>query len=188
MSVVLFALSVSLALVLTNLDNLALMVAMLVRLPGRRVMLGFAGAQFVVLVVALVLAEGMELGFPTQAGWLGVVPVFLGLRELIRRGGDESGSRREASTLVAILLTFLSVSADSLSVITPLLADAAPVYRLGGMAGALGAGVILLVSGSFMARGAGENARLVGWLERLAPWVMIGVGTYVLLNTATDMV
>lgn len=188
MSVALFGLSVAVALILTNLDNLALMVAMLARLSRIKVMLAFAQAQALVLLVSLGVAEGFEMGAPSQAGWLGIVPVLLGIRELVRRGREGGPQPRKAATLVALLLTFLSVSTDSLSIMAPLLADAAPAYRVAGMVGAMMAVAFLLLAGGVMSGGAFKSTHVARWLERLAPWVMIAVGAYVLLNTATDMV
>ncbi len=184
MSLLLFGLSAALALLMTNLDNLALMVALLARLPARKVAGAYALALGAVLGLALVVAEGAE-AFPRYVGYLGVVPILLGLRELLRRRGETPAAAERASTFVALVLTFLSVSTDSLSVLAPLLADAAPVYRLAGLYGAIAAGGALVLAGL---GASGLSARLGAMLERLAPFVMIAVGIYVLLNTATDSV
>ena len=49
MSVLLYGLSAALALVMTNLDNLALMVALLARLPARKVAGAYALALGIIL-------------------------------------------------------------------------------------------------------------------------------------------
>ena len=183
MSTGLFGVSAAMALILTNLDNLALMVTMLARLPARKVLMAWGAAQGIVLLAAWLVAEGIETGAPDWAGWLGVVPIGLGLRELFRQSSGEG--RRIGGTVAALVLTFLSMSADSLSVMAPLLADAAPGYRFAGLVGAACAAGLMAVAGG---RASGLSERLSRTLERLAPWVMIGAGVYVLLNTATDMV
>ena len=185
MSGLLFGLSAALALILTNLDNLALMVALLARLSRARVLAAWMGAQAVVLLAALIVAAGVGTGAPAQAGYLGVVPILLGLWELFRRRGDARPRGVSASRLLALVLTFLSLSADSLSVIAPLLAEAAPGYRVAGLIGAGVAAVAMAMAGLLAA---GLSQRLRAALERLAPWVMIAAGVYVLMNTATDMV
>lgn len=184
MSVLLYGLSAALALVMTNLDNLALMVALLARLPARKVAGAYALALGIILILALLVAEGAQ-AFPRYVGYLGVVPILLGLRELLRRHGEAPATAERASTFVALVLTFLSVSTDSLSVLAPLLADAAPGYRFAGLYGAVAAGSALVLAGL---GASGLSARLGAMLERLAPFVMIAVGIYVLLNTATDSV
>lgn len=63
MSVLLYGLSAALALVMTNLDNLALMVALLARLPARKVAGAYALALGIILILALLVAEGAQ-AFP----------------------------------------------------------------------------------------------------------------------------
>ncbi|WP_204114192.1 cadmium resistance transporter [Shimia biformata] len=187
MSLVLFGISVAVALVLTNIDNLAMLVALLLRLPKRRVLIAFIAAQVLVLVASKAIADGIELGFSAQAGWLGIIPILLGVRELLKRkNGDEPGVHDE-STVLALTLVFLSISSDSLFVLTPLLADAAPGHRVFGILGAVFAWGALVVVGVKTARQAGVHSWWSKRFEQLAPWVMIAVGVYVLLDTATDM-
>ncbi|SFM14301.1 hypothetical protein [Shimia aestuarii] len=186
MSLAVFAFSVTLALILTNLDNLAVMVALMLRLPKKRVLIAFVTAQVIVLAVAKAIAEGIEIGLSAQAGWLGIVPILIGVRALLQENGGEGPKARDDATLVALVLLFLSISSDSLIVLAPLLADAAPGHRVAGIFGAILAWGGLMAAGLKTAQAGGTT----GWarrLERLAPWVMIAVGTYVLLDTATDM-
>lgn len=186
MSLVLFALSVTLALILTNLDNLGVMVALMLRLPRKRVLIAFVIAQITVLVAAKAIAEGVEVGLSAQAGWLGIVPVLIGVRALLKKNGDDGPKTRDNATVLALVLLFLSISSDSLIVLAPLLADAAPGHRVAGVFGAVLAWAGLMATG-FKTAQAGGTTRWAKRLERLAPWVMIAVGTYVLLDTATDM-
>lgn len=77
-----FAVSTALAQVLTNLDNLAVLLALLLALGPMRAVGGFVIAQCMVLAAALVLAIGADQALAGWVGYLGVVPIALGLHAL----------------------------------------------------------------------------------------------------------
>ena len=77
-----FAVSAALAQVLTNLDNLAVLLALLLSLGPVRAVGGFVIAQAVVLVAAMGLAIGADQALSGWVGYLGVVPIALGLHAL----------------------------------------------------------------------------------------------------------
>lgn len=190
MDVLTFGLSATLAQVLTNLDNLALMMAMMVAVGARRAIGGYLVAQTVILVLALAVAEGLESGLPDRVGYLGLIPLGLGILGLWRqwrRQEDEAPVKAiERGGLVAAVALYLSISVDSFSVMVPLLADSVGAYRWTALAGG-GLGALLLAGvGMSVTRLAPTSLDRISRLERLAPLVMIAVGFYVLLNTGTD--
>ncbi|MGX9350257.1 hypothetical protein ACS3QZ_03560 [Shimia sp. W99] len=190
MDVLTFGLSATLAQVLTNLDNLALMMAMMVAVGARRAIGGYLVAQTVILVLALAVAEGLESGLPDRVGYLGLIPLGLGVLGLWRqwrRQEDEAPVKAiERGGLVAAVALYLSISVDSFSVMVPLLADSVGAYRWTALAGG-GLGALLLAGvGMSVTRLAPTSLDRISRLERLAPLVMIAVGFYVLLNTGTD--
>lgn len=190
MDVLTFGLSATLAQVLTNLDNLALMMAMMVAVGARRAIGGYLVAQTVILVLALAVAEGLESGLPDRVGYLGLIPLGLGIlglwRQWRRQGDDAPVKAIERGGLVAAVALYLSISVDSFSVMVPLLADSVGVYRWTALAGG-GLGALLLAGvGMSVTRLAPTSLDRISRLERLAPLVMIAVGFYVLLNTGTD--
>ncbi|NDW43492.1 hypothetical protein [Ruegeria sp. PrR005] len=186
-----FAASAALAQILTNLDNLALLLALVVATGSRAAVGGYLLAQAVVLAAAHAVALGAG-GLPLDwIGFLGLVPLALGLRGIAAQLRGQGGSEQPVPArrgLVATALLFLSLSFDSFSVLAPLLADSAPAFRWAGLAGAAFAALILGMGGlaaGGLRRGLG---RWAARLEALAPWVMLGAGLYVLSNSGTDLV
>ncbi|MCE8508981.1 hypothetical protein KBY28_11030 [Ruegeria pomeroyi] len=186
-----FTASAALAQILTNLDNLALLLTLVVATGPRTAVGGYLLAQAVVLSAALAVALGVG-GLPLDwVGYLGLVPLALGLHGIAAqwRGQDKVEQQvLEQRSLVATAVLFLGLSLDSFSVLAPLLADSAPAFRWAGLTGASGA-ALALGMGGFAAGGLRRGlGRWATRLEALAPWVMLGAGVYVLSNTGTDLV
>lgn len=141
------AASAAFAVIATNLDNLAVMVALLLTSNRPRVLGGYLMAQAIVLGAALAIAEGAEEAMPGWTGYLGLVPLGLGLIGVWRqwRGvGDGDMPVSAGGTLLASTVLFLGLSTDSLAVMAPLLADTVPVLRV---TATLGAGLAVLALG-----------------------------------------
>ncbi|MCU9837581.1 hypothetical protein OEZ49_07370 [Ruegeria sp. WL0004] len=186
-----FAASAALAQILTNLDNLALLLALVVATGPRIAVGGYLLAQAVVLSAALAVALGLG-GLPLYwIGYLGLVPLALGLRGIAAQWRGQGEAEQQVPMrrgLMATAVLFLSLSLDSFAVLTPLLADSAPAYRWAGLTGASGA-ALALGMGGFAAGSLRQGlGRWAARLEALAPWVMLGAGLYVLSNTGTDLV
>ena len=178
-------------LVLTNLDNLAVLITLGLTSGRRPALLGFLLAQILVLGAALALAEGVEASVAGWAGYLGIVPLALGLWALRRQwlGQEAHAEPRLAKTTVfAALVVFLSLSTDSFAALAPLFADTQPRLRLVVFLGAALAAAALGIAGMFLSRGAVKEGGWLSRIERLGPYAMIAVGLYVLANTGTDAV
>ena len=129
-------------------------------------------------------------------GYLGAVPIVLGLRLLlaqIRSGGDvqmdmsDEAQGATSTGVLALASTQLSNGVDTVLVFAPLLADSRFVFDV--QIAVLFLLLMLLWFGlakllSAHAARLPVIARFGNWL---APLVMIGVGLYILGNTATDM-
>lgn len=186
-----FAASVALALVLTNLDNLALLIAIAVPVGLRRALAGYVLAQGLVLGLSLGLAAGVAEVFAARAGVLGLVPLGLGAWALWR-GGPGAGPEPEQrpgqrATLLATVGLFLGLSMDSFAVLTALLADSAPLFRGAALLGGVAGIALMAGAGAALARVAERSARWLGRADRFAPYVMMAAGLYVLWNSGTDM-
>ncbi|WP_171176266.1 hypothetical protein [Ruegeria sp. HKCCD8929] len=187
-----FALSAALAQVLTNLDNLAALIALILVLGAAKAVAGYVVAQGIVLAGAMAVALGMSGTVPGWTGYLGVIPLGLGLVGLWRQfsggGAEKEASLSSGASLLVTTLLFLSLSMDSFVVMAPLLADSLPSYRVAGVIGAalavLGLGALALVG----SRAAGPMEAWTRRLEKLGPFVMLLVGLYILSNSGTDMV
>lgn len=187
-----FAASAFMAQVLTNLDNLAALVALMMVSGPRRTVAGFLLAQLLVITAALLLAIGVDDVIPHWAGYLGAIPLGLGLFGVFRqfKGSQNDEAPRlssGASTLVTMML-FISLSMDTFAVLAPLLADSAPSYRIAGATGAIFAALTLTILGLFGGRAPIMTGGFARRLETLVPYVMICAGLYILSNSWTDAI
>ena len=155
----------------TNIDNLLIM-ATLSAGSGKRTHLvaGFLVASAGVLLIASSAAFIERLVPPEVLGYLGLVPL----------------ARSTAWPAVALLL--FANSGDTIFAVGPLFAESDNDARLGLVIGfVLVASVWLLLILNISERVArsGVLSRLG---PRLAPWMMILVGLYILSDSATDLV
>ncbi|TCL09273.1 cadmium resistance protein CadD (predicted permease) [Shimia isoporae] len=185
-----FGFSAFVAHLLTNIDNLAIMAGMILTLGIWRTTVGYLAAQVIMLGAAMLLAEGLESEVPNAVGYLGLVPLLLGFTALARqwRGGEDAKHSFDRMRVIAVIALFLSVSLDSFAVFAPLLADSTDSYRAAALGGAAVSALLLAIVGLAVTRATGGLITRVVRLDRFAPYVMIAVGFYVLMNTATDMV
>ena len=187
---------VALAFASTNLDNLLLLVGwqMARAVSPLTLFAGYALGMFGVLLTAVLIGLVGYL-FPVEyLGYLGVIPVLLGIRLLaqsFRNEGAAQGSDQAAvpaaTGIITLASTQLSNGVDTVLVFAPLLADSSLIFD----AEIAGLFLLLVVAWFALARLLAANALKLPALERLGRWlapiVMIGVGLYILGNTATDM-
>ena len=181
----------------TNLDNLLLLVV-LQGANRRRRTLVLVGYLTSAVLVVLVSAIGVMIGEILDAGlvgYLGLVPLLLGCRMLYLAWMSEHDTQEEVETMSSETAAGLWLgttglmmgnSGDSIAVLLPLLADTnkagewliVVIYLAVALLWAALAG---LISGQ---RHLALRLELGG--EKIVPWIMIGVGLYILLDTATD--
>lgn len=175
----------------TSSDSLFLMLALAAQAEGAALVMrtAYLMAANIILLLALALAQLGSLVSPVMLGYLGLVPICLGLAGLYRwwRRGDEAAPVASgAVSLGAYVLLFLSISADNLVVMTSLLADSNSyaqlviflVYGLAAVCLALLIGVMQ------------KHLVLLSMVRRFAPVVvplgLVAVGGYILLDTVAD--
>lgn len=188
MDAVSFGISAAMAHLLTNIDNLAIMAGLILSSGRWRVVGCYLVAQAIVLGVALKLGESLGEQL-THTGYLGFVPILIGIGALwrrIRMREEAEGLIRTQMSVLAIVAMFLSVSVDSFVIFAPILAESGAVYRTAAMMGAVVSAVGLAVVALAVSQMTGTVLSRVVKLDRLAPYVMIAVGFYVLINTGTD--
>ena len=184
-----FAFSAGLAQVLTNLDNLAVLFAMLLSVGAIRAVAGFATAQIMVLIAAYGVAVGASDMMMGDTGYLGVIPIGLGLYAIWKRhtSPPESQSIAPASYVMATVM-FLAMSLDTFAVMTPLLIDSTPAYRTSATIGVLAAITLTALMALGLSRVAGHAGAWAAKAESLGPFAMILAGIYVLIDSGSDMV
>lgn len=178
----------------TNLDNLLLLVGIVSRVgqPFARVVAGTLLAAIVMLALCVGAALAADFAPQRWVGYLGFVPVALGLRELYRLAAARSNEAREpyagAAPIPALGVAgvMLANSADSIGALLPLFAETRDALL------PLISAVVLAASllGCALARWIASHERLGPPIRRIAPRlvpiVLIAVGLYVLSDTGTD--
>lgn len=181
----------------TNLDNLLLLVVLLGSNPKRRlaVMGGFLISCVAVLgacAAALVLSAYFQ---PNVLGYLGLAPLLMGIHMLYQLHTHNTVEHTQVAlddtessprVLLASFLLLFSNSSDSIAVFLPLFAEsnraATPILLSAYVAIAILWGIA-----SYSIAGRRDLALLIERrAEKLVPWIMIGVGIYILMDTATD--
>jgi len=179
----------------TNFDNLALLVSWLLGARGRwaPVFVGHLVGMGVLLLLAWSFGIGAELLPVRYVGYLGVIPIGLGLKglyDLAREGPGGEGAPVGSNVAVrplSIAATQIANGVDTVLVFGPLLAETEAGTDLVMVAGFVAMALLWFGLARFLE---GRVARLF-FLARYAHWVapivLIGVGLYILDNTATDV-
>lgn len=179
----------------TNVDNLALLVAWLLagRDRSKRVLAGHLLGMSALLLLAIAFGLGAKFIPLEYVGYLGVIPIALGIKGLYAlvagrdsTNGVSSAASREA-TPISIAATQVANGVDTVLVFGPLLADSesgVDLFLLGGF-------ILMTFAWFGLARFLERHAARLIVLERyghwVAPIVLIVVGLYILDNTSTDL-
>lgn len=183
------------AFVATNLDNFFLLLSFLT-MPSVRiksVFLGFITGMLILIGISATATLLPALIPVKYLGLLGIIPITVGIRQLIAtsRGLDPSGQISaptvSSSAFSAVVLTQISNGSDTIITLVPLIADSMP-------------GAVVLILATFVAmslllwrtaRRVHLQPAVAALTKRyghfLAPVILILVGSYILANTATDL-
>ena len=180
---------VSITYAATNVDNLLIMATLAAGMANRSaVITGFVLASIAVLLIAS-LATFIEDLLPAAAlGYLGFVPISIGVYLLFDSGSpkDNTGNRR--TTWPAITGLLLANSGDTIFALGPLFAESEDAARIGIAAGFMVIAAVWLALILNMSSRVAASARLSRLGHWLAPWMMILIGLYILTDTGTDLV
>ena len=180
------------AFVSTNIDNLLMLSALLAMSSSRPlpVISGFLLATLLVIGTALLIARLGDFVDTRYVGLLGLIPIALGLRGLMTlvRNKDTPAETQKASPGVwRAAAIILPMSGDSVAVYVPLIADTAAGLDAVAAGTLFAAAVITATAAQLLVSRPALSTR-VEWLgKRLMPWLMIGVGVYVLADTPGDV-
>ncbi len=173
----------------TNVDNLLIMASLGAgRASRRHLVAGFIVASSAVLLVASTAMFIDRIIPPEVLGYLGLVPISIGIYLLLFTNAQMENPASRATTWPAISGLLLANSGDTIFAIGPLFAESGSDARLGLALGfALVASVWLVLILNVSQRVA-RSATLNRLGHRIAPWMMILVGLYILSDSATDVV
>ena len=183
------------AFIATNLDNLVLLIGLFGRYADRRYEVTFGYLSGMLIIAALTYYVGRLAGtIPvTYLGLLGVIPILIGLTEILRLFRNKGVIRDPvapgagSTAVAATLLTQLGNGTDTIVTFSVLFSDS---NDLGDhLVLACFTGMVLL----FVL--IAQLALRHPWLSRptqlyghyITPLILIAVGVYVLTNTALDM-
>jgi cadmium resistance protein CadD (predicted permease) len=177
----------------TNLENVVIALAAFCgRMSVSALRARFMAGLFALLGFSWIAGSAAGLMPPHYLGYLGLIPVLLGLHELYQGGrqrAKDRGSRplrRFTRPVAAVALLMIASGTDTVAVFTPLIAESETTDRLMQAVGYLVTGALL----AWFCAHACEHPSLARPIERhgarVAPLLMIGIGGYILLNTATD--
>ena len=173
----------------TNVDNLLIMAALGAGTDKRvHLVTGFLVASTGVLFIAS-LATYIERAMPPDVlGHLGFVPLSIGLYLLIftRAQAEEPPPGPTAWPAIAALL--FANSGDTIFAVGPLFAESGSDARLGLAIGFSLIAIVWLILILTISQRVARSKTLSRLGPRLAPWMMILVGLYILSDSATDMV
>ena len=180
----------------TNVDNVVVLISLFgaKRDSTAAVSLGFATGSLITLAIALMLSFIGEWIPVRYLGYLGVVPIFLGILELTRSASPalkapaaaDRALRGSSTTLVTVTILTLAGGTDTLAVIAPLLAESQikSVWAIcsGYMIAAMSMAALL----GYATRHPAIARPLQRYGTKIGPGVMIIIGLYIVVNTATD--
>jgi cadmium resistance protein CadD (predicted permease) len=139
--------------------------------------------------MAIALALGLSQGLEDLPGhwlsYLGILPVSLGVLELIRKAEHEAVPSAIGVVQTAVVLA--SNSGDSLAVLIATFSDGAEEFDLVTAIGACVGAVALTVGLILFSQRPGVQQYLGPIARKLQPWLMIVIGLIILLDTPIDV-
>ena len=176
----------------TNMDNLVLLVGWQVSgaVPASRLFAGYCVGMFGILLLSVGLGLVGYL-FPLEyLGLLGVIPVAVGLKLFIaewRGRKDAQPVTLAGGSILTVAATQLSNGVDTVLVFAPLLADSLLRFD----AAIVSLFLLMIFLWYWLAKVLGNQMGRLAAVEKLGRWlaplVMMAVGLYILINTATDL-
>ena len=176
----------------TNVDNLLILTTLCADPRRRKAAIGgFLAAAIIVLSIAYAgtLLDGVLA--PEFLGYLGVLPLALGLRLALAGPGSPS-ERAVAASVPTVAVLLIANSSDTIAAFAPLFAESSRSARTGLISGFLATAAVWLTIMLAVSKRAESwflgsgRARTVA--HYFAATTMIVVGTYILWDTATDTI
>jgi cadmium resistance transport/sequestration family protein len=176
----------------TNIDDFVVLAVLFLAstrgaLPGWKVVVGQYLGFAALVALSVVAAAGLTIVPDEWVGFLGLVPLAIGLHGLIRtlrrRDDDEDESAIRAGGLLGVAGITIANGADNISIYTP-------VFRTSPISDTIATIVVFLILVGvwcLAARFVGTNKKVTEVLERIEHWlvpaVFIGLGLYILIES-----
>ena len=182
----------------TNIENVVILVSVFCANPknAQAVRRGFAIGSIALLLASLLVLLVSGLIPIRFLGLLGLVPIGFGILEIVRtsrRNEQSDGDASEAGqehTRVVLSASVLMIAngGDTIAVFAPLFAETQPSGVVVLVLGYLATAISLSFLSGHVCIFPKLSEPLKKYGARLAPYIMIGIGVYILVNTGTDLV
>jgi cadmium resistance protein CadD (predicted permease) len=180
----------------TNLDNFILLAALLARYRRHAisVVAGYLTCMLILGIAGLAVGE-IENYVPIRyLGLLGIVPIFIGVVELvrIRRDKEAPAVATEASidssyrVFLTTLISQLGNGVDTILIFGVLFADSTPAADTLIICTIAAMAITFVLGAMYAVRHPTISSVISRYARRFLPFILIIVGVYVLANTATD--
>jgi cadmium resistance protein CadD (predicted permease) len=172
----------------TNLDDLFVLLAFFLE-PGTRlrdVILGQylgIGALVLLSIAASVLSLALA---PAYVGLLGLVPIAIGIRQLIRlhRGDEDDESERPAAgRVLAVAGITVANGGDNIGVYTPVFATRTAAEILTIIVVFVVLIALLLQAAHWLVKHPALGVPIRRYGPALSPWVLIAIGVFVMYDS-----
>ena len=185
------------AFIATNLDNLLLLVSLLARYRQQipNVIAGYFSCMLILGALGFAIGAAANLAPVEYLGLLGIAPITIGTIELVRMRQHKVGvieiedkpfeNMRTAFT--ATLFIQLANGIDTVVTFGALFTDSTPavdmliIFTLAAMA------VTFVFVALYAVRHPVFGEIMERYAYRVTPFILIAVGAYILVNTATDL-
>ena len=179
----------------TNLDNLVLMIGLFGRYSDRRqdVLFGYLTGMLIIAAVTFYVGKLASTAPVEYLGLLGIVPVLIGVAELVRLFRNKGVVRDPvvpgagSTAVVATLLTQLGNSTDTIITYSVLFSDANDLADYLVLAAFAGMALLLALVAYLALRHPWLSRPVQLYGHYITPLILITVGMFVLSNTALDM-
>ena len=163
---------------------------------AQAVRLGFAIGSLALLLASLlvlIVSGWIPIRF---LGLLGLIPIGFGILEIVRRSrksehsDSDAGEAVQEHTRVVLSASVLMIAngGDTIAVFAPLFAETQPSGVAVLVLGYLATAISLSFLSAHVCVFPQLSEPLKKYGARVAPYIMIGIGVYILLNTGTDLV
>lgn len=173
----------------TALDNLLILALLIASgVPNRQVAAGFALGSVAVFLLSATATGLGEIVPPRYLGWVGLVPLGLGVAGLVDLFRPAGATHHEPAKtgVMSIAVAQLTASLDSVVAFAPLFAETRWPLGVAILAGFLLMTLVWLSLASRIARHPPVSAALGRVGRFLRPAVLILVGLYVIADTGSD--
>ena len=178
----------------TNVDNLLLLTVLLSQPVQTKhtVFVGYVGAVLVVVAAGLIASRLADAVPNEWLGYLGIVPLAMGLYRLgkVFRSNSNSDTLVVASSLgfVGVAALTLANGADTFGVLLPLFAETAEPWSYMLAATVVSAAALWFALAVWISTHPWLRATIARAERWLVPALLIVVGAYILFNSPTDTV